>query len=129
VINRLDAAGALDLGRLQLAEFALSPTGYNERYGHARNPWNPGLCAGRLVVGLRRCRCRAPRDRLARYRYRRLAAHPGAMCGLIGLKPTWGLVPTDGVMPLAASLDCTGTAGAHRARCRATAVGDRGSRL
>ncbi|RYY68174.1 MAG: hypothetical protein EOO24_52470, partial [Comamonadaceae bacterium] len=40
-IARLDAAGALDLGRLQLAEFAMSPTGYNETLGHARNPWNP----------------------------------------------------------------------------------------
>jgi aspartyl-tRNA(Asn)/glutamyl-tRNA(Gln) amidotransferase subunit A len=108
VIERLDAAGALDLGRLQLAEFAMSPTGYNEYYGHALNPWNPAhvpggsssgsgvAVAARLVAGS------LGTDTGGSLR------HPGAMCGLVGLKPTWGLVPTDGVMPLAASLDCTG---------------------
>ena len=40
VIDRLNTAGALDIGRLQLAEFALSPTGYNEHEGHPLNPWN-----------------------------------------------------------------------------------------
>ena len=108
VIERLDAAGALDLGRLQLAEFAMSPTGYNEYNGHALNPWNPAhvpggsssgsgvAVAARLVAGS------LGTDTGGSLR------HPGAMCGLVGLKPTWGLVPTDGVMPLAASLDCTG---------------------
>ncbi|QDM18926.1 amidase [Tardiphaga sp. vice304] len=108
VIDRLDAAGALDLGRLQLAEFALSPTGYNEHNGHALNPWNPAhvpggsssgsgvAVAARLVAGS------LGTDTGGSLR------HPGAMCGLVGLKPTWGLVPTDGVMPLSASLDCTG---------------------
>jgi aspartyl-tRNA(Asn)/glutamyl-tRNA(Gln) amidotransferase subunit A len=108
VIRRLDGAGALDLGRLQLAEFAMSPTGYNEHYGHALNPWNlahvPGgsssgsgvAVAARLVAGS------LGTDTGGSLR------HPGAMCGLIGLKPTWGLIPTDGVMPLSASLDCTG---------------------
>ncbi|MGM4924685.1 amidase [Tardiphaga sp. 804_B3_N1_9] len=108
VIARLDAAGALDLGRLQLAEFAMSPTGYNESLGHASNPWNPAhvpggsssgsgvAVAARLVTGS------LGTDTGGSLR------HPGAMCGLIGLKPTWGLVPTDGVMPLSASLDCTG---------------------
>ncbi|MDB5632782.1 MAG: putative glutamyl-tRNA(Gln) amidotransferase [Tardiphaga sp.] len=108
VIERLDGAGALDLGRLQLAEFAMSPTGYNEYYGHALNPWNPAhvpggsssgsgvAVAARLVAGS------LGTDTGGSLR------HPGAMCGLVGLKPTWGLVPTDGVMPLSASLDCTG---------------------
>jgi aspartyl-tRNA(Asn)/glutamyl-tRNA(Gln) amidotransferase subunit A len=108
VVQRLDAAGALDLGRLQLAEFAMSPTGYNEHNGHALNPWNPAhvpggsssgsgvAVAARLVAGS------LGTDTGGSLR------HPGAMCGLVGLKPTWGLVPTDGVMPLSASLDCTG---------------------
>jgi aspartyl-tRNA(Asn)/glutamyl-tRNA(Gln) amidotransferase subunit A len=108
VMTRLDQAGALDLGRLHLAEFAMSPTGYNEHYGHALNPWNaaypPGgsssgsgaVVSARLVTGS------LGTDTGGSLR------HPGAMCGLVGLKPTWGLIPTDGVMPLAASLDCTG---------------------
>lgn len=108
VIERLDAAGAIDLGRLHLAEFAMSPTGYNEHCGHALNPWNgayvPGgsssgsavAVAARLVTGS------LGTDTGGSLR------HPGAMCGLVGLKPTWGLVPTTGVMPLSASLDCVG---------------------
>ncbi|MGM4895357.1 amidase [Tardiphaga sp. 839_C3_N1_4] len=108
VITRLDAAGALDLGRLQLAEFAMSPTGYNESLGHARNPWNPGHVPGGsssgsgVAVAARLATGSLGTDTGGSLR------HPGAMCGLIGLKPTWGLVPTDGVMPLSASLDCTG---------------------
>src|SRR3546814_2964485 len=39
-LTRLDAAGALDLGRLNMAEFAFGPTGHNYHYGHARNTWN-----------------------------------------------------------------------------------------
>lgn len=108
VIARLDAAGALDVGRLQLAEFAMSPTGYNESLGHARNPWNPDCVPGGsssgsgVAVAARLVTGSLGTDTGGSLR------HPGAMCGLIGLKPTWGLVPTDGVMPLSASLDCTG---------------------
>jgi aspartyl-tRNA(Asn)/glutamyl-tRNA(Gln) amidotransferase subunit A len=108
VITRLDAAGALDLGRLQLAEFAMSPTGYNEHYGHALNPWNPAHVPGGsssgsgVAVAARLVTASLGTDTGGSLR------HPGAMCGLVGLKPTWGLVPTDGVMPLSASLDCTG---------------------
>jgi aspartyl-tRNA(Asn)/glutamyl-tRNA(Gln) amidotransferase subunit A len=107
-IARLDAAGALDLGRLQLAEFAMSPTGYNESLGHARNPWNPAHVPGGsssgsgVAVAARLVTASLGTDTGGSLR------HPGAMCGLVGLKPTWGLVPTDGVMPLSASLDCSG---------------------
>ena len=40
VLTRLADAGAVNIGSLHMAEFAFSPTGYNEHYGHARNPWN-----------------------------------------------------------------------------------------
>lgn len=108
VLERLDASGALDLGRLHLAEFALSPTGYNAHYGHALNPWNPAHVPGGsssgsgVAVSARLVTASLGSDTGGSLR------HPGAMCGLIGLKPTWGLVPTDGVMPLSASLDCVG---------------------
>ena len=107
-IARLDAAGALDLGRLQLAEFAMSPTGFNESLGHARNPWNPAHVPGGsssgsgVAVAARLVTASLGTDTGGSLR------HPGAMCGLVGLKPTWGLVPIDGVMPLSASLDCAG---------------------
>ena len=63
VLERLDAAGALDLGGLNMAEFAVGPTGHNIHWGHCRNPWNPdhvtggsssgsgSAVAGRLVFG------------------------------------------------------------------------------
>ncbi|QUS38677.1 amidase [Tardiphaga alba] len=107
-VARLDSAGALDIGRLQLAEFAMSPTGYNESLGHALNPWNTAHVPGGsssgsgVAVAARFVTASLGTDTGGSLR------HPGAMCGLVGLKPTWGLVPTDGVMPLAASLDCSG---------------------
>lgn len=108
VIDRLAAAGAVNLGALHMAEFAFSPTGYNEHYGHARNPWNlahvPGgsssgsgaAVAARIVFGS------LGTDTGGSLR------HPAAMCGLTGLKPTVTRVSRAGVMPLSHSLDCVG---------------------
>jgi aspartyl-tRNA(Asn)/glutamyl-tRNA(Gln) amidotransferase subunit A len=108
VLERLSAAGAVNLGALHMAEFAFSPTGYNEHYGHARNPWNtahvPGgsssgsgaAVAARIVFGS------LGTDTGGSLR------HPAAMCGLTGLKPTLTRVSRAGVMPLSHSLDCVG---------------------
>jgi aspartyl-tRNA(Asn)/glutamyl-tRNA(Gln) amidotransferase subunit A len=108
VLQRLDHAGAIDLGSLHLSEFAYSPTGYNKHFGHARNPWNldhvpggsssgPGAAvAGRLVYGS------MATDSGGSIR------HPAAMCGVVGLKPTQGRVSRAGVGPLSFSLDCIG---------------------
>jgi aspartyl-tRNA(Asn)/glutamyl-tRNA(Gln) amidotransferase subunit A len=46
VLQRLDAAGAIDLGSLNMAEFAVYPTGQNIHYGDCRNPWNTGRIPG-----------------------------------------------------------------------------------
>src|SRR5262249_56025761 len=46
VLARLDQAGAVDLGALNMAEFAAGPTGHNEHFGHCRNPFNPAHLTG-----------------------------------------------------------------------------------
>jgi aspartyl-tRNA(Asn)/glutamyl-tRNA(Gln) amidotransferase subunit A len=108
VLDRLDTAGALDLGTLHMAEFALSPTGYNEPYGHACNPWNTehvtgGSSSGSgAAVAARIVSASLGSDTGGSIR------HPAAMCGLTGLKPTWSRVSRANAMPLSWSLDCVG---------------------
>ena len=46
VIDELDRAGQVNLGALHMAEFAMSPTGFNGHYGHGLNPWNPDYPCG-----------------------------------------------------------------------------------
>ncbi len=41
VLKRLDRAGAVEIGRLAMVEFAMGPHGYNPNYPQCRNPWNP----------------------------------------------------------------------------------------
>lgn len=107
-LERLDAAGAVDLGTLHLAEFALSPTGYNIHYGHGRNPWSLDHCSGGsssgsgAAVAARLVPAALGSDTGGSIR------HPSAMCGLTGVKPTHGLVPLAGAMPLSPSLDTIG---------------------
>jgi aspartyl-tRNA(Asn)/glutamyl-tRNA(Gln) amidotransferase subunit A len=91
-----------------MAEFAFSPTGYNEHYGHARNPWNPAYVPGGSSSG-------SGVAVAARIVFGSLGTdtggslrHPAAMCGLTGLKPTLTRVSRAGVMPLSHSLDCVG---------------------
>ncbi len=108
VIARLERAGAINAGSLALAEFALSPTGYNEYYGHGRNPWDPDHCSGGsshgsgIAVAARLVYGSLGSDTGGSIRY------PAAMCGVTGLKTTFGRVPRTGVMPLAWSLDTIG---------------------
>jgi len=45
-LERLDTAGAIQFGVLNMTEFALGPTGHNWHYGHCRNPWNPERITG-----------------------------------------------------------------------------------
>ena len=107
-LTRLDEAGAIDLGLLQMAEFAMSPTGFNAHHGHVRNPWNTDDCSGGSSSG-------SGAAVAARLTYASLGTdtggsirHPAAMCGVTGLKPSWSRVSSFGVMPLSRSLDCVG---------------------
>src|SRR3954471_13725394 len=103
VLTRLADAGAINIGSLHMAEFAFSPTGYNEHYGHARNPWDTAHVPGGSSSG-------SGAAVAARIVYGSLGTdtggsirHPAAMCGVTGLKPTVTRVSRAGAMPLSFS--------------------------
>ena len=108
VLERLDAAGFADLGRLNMSEFAYGPTGHNEHFGDCRNPWNPDCITGGSSSG-------SGAAVAARLVFGALGSDtggsvrlPAAACGITGLKTTWGRVPLRGAMPLSPSLDTIG---------------------
>jgi aspartyl-tRNA(Asn)/glutamyl-tRNA(Gln) amidotransferase subunit A len=108
VLTRLGDAGGIDLGRLNMAEFAMGPTGHNEHYGRCRNPWNPDYITGgsssgsgaAVAAGLVFAALGSDTGGSVRL--------PAAACGVVGIKPTLGRVSRHGTMPLSHSLDCIG---------------------
>jgi len=108
VVEKLDASGAIQIGTLNMTEFAYGPTGQNAFLGDARNPWNPahitgGSSSGSAVSTATRTVFGAlGSDTAASVRI------PSAMCGVTGMKTTHGLVSRAGCMPLSASLDTIG---------------------
>jgi aspartyl-tRNA(Asn)/glutamyl-tRNA(Gln) amidotransferase subunit A len=108
VLRRLDAAGALDLGTLNMAEWAGGATGHNPWFGDTCNPWNPEFASGGSSSG-------AGAAVAARMVFAALGSDtggsirlPASMCGIAGLKPTSGAVSRHGVMPRAWTLDVVG---------------------
>lgn len=107
-VRRLREAGAVIVGKTRTHEFAWGITMRNERLGPARNPWNPertpgGSSGGSAVaVAAGMVPLAAGTDTGGSIRL------PAGLCGVIGHKPTWGLVPLDGVWPLAPSFDHAG---------------------
>ena len=108
VLERLDAAGAIQFGVLNLTEFALGPTGHNWHYGHCRNPWNVERIPGGSSSG-------AAASVAARANFAALGSDtggsirlPAAFCGISAIKPTYGRVSRAGAMPLSFSLDTVG---------------------
>jgi aspartyl-tRNA(Asn)/glutamyl-tRNA(Gln) amidotransferase subunit A len=108
VAERLDAAGAIWLGNLNMSEFAASPTGHNVHYGHCRNPWDRDSITGgsssgsAAAVAARACFGAVGSDTGGSVRL------PAALCGVVGLKPTYGLISRYGALPRCWSLDTIG---------------------
>jgi aspartyl-tRNA(Asn)/glutamyl-tRNA(Gln) amidotransferase subunit A len=107
-LQRFEGAGGILMGALNMSEFALGPTGHNATFGHCRNPWDPLRIAGGSSSG-------AGAAVAAGIVYGALGSDtggsiriPAACCGVVGLKPTQGLISPIGAMPLAPSLDCIG---------------------
>ena len=108
VVERMQAAGAIWLGTLNMSEFAGNPTGHNEHFGDCRNAWNPKHVSGGsssgsgVAVAARACFGALGSDTGGSIR------HPAAFNGVVGLKPTWGRVSRFGVLPRSWSLDTVG---------------------
>jgi aspartyl-tRNA(Asn)/glutamyl-tRNA(Gln) amidotransferase subunit A len=108
VVRRLVEAGAVVLGKTNLHECAFGFTGENPHFGDCKNPWNPERIAGgsssgsAAAVALGICPFALGSDTGGSIR------HPSALCGLVGLKPTYGRVSRAGGVPLSWTLDHIG---------------------
>ncbi len=109
VVRRLAHAGANFLGKTNLHEFAYGATGENEIYGTCPNPYDRQRLAGgsssgsAAALGFGLCAATLGTDTGGSVRA------PAALCGLVGFKPTFGRVSTEGVIPFSWSLDHVGT--------------------
>jgi aspartyl-tRNA(Asn)/glutamyl-tRNA(Gln) amidotransferase subunit A len=110
-VERLVAAGAVVVGKANLHEFAWGVTSQNPWYGTVQNPRHPGRTTGgssggnaaALAAGL--CDIGIGTDTGCSIRL------PASCCGVVGLKPSWGRIPVDGVFPLCPSFDTVGPLG------------------
>jgi aspartyl-tRNA(Asn)/glutamyl-tRNA(Gln) amidotransferase subunit A len=108
VVRRLKDAGAVLLGKQTLHEFAYGGSSMVSHYGEVHNPWDPACIAGgssggsaaSVAAGL--CYGAIGTDTAGSVR------EPAALCGVVGLKPTYGRVSVRGVIPLSLSLDHVG---------------------
>jgi aspartyl-tRNA(Asn)/glutamyl-tRNA(Gln) amidotransferase subunit A len=108
VLKRLDDAGAVDMGTLNMAEFAQNPTGHNRHFGDCHNPFGLAHCTGGSSSG-------SGAGVAARFFFAALGSDtggsirlPASLCGVTGLKATQTRVPRTGVMPLSFSADNVG---------------------
>lgn len=111
VAARLKAAGAIILGKLNMNEIGINPIGLNPWHGPARNPWNRNHITGGsssasgAIVAAGLCPLSIGADGGGSIRI------PAALCGIVGLKATWGRIPETGVPPLCWSVGHVGPMG------------------
>jgi aspartyl-tRNA(Asn)/glutamyl-tRNA(Gln) amidotransferase subunit A len=107
-VAKLRAAGAIIVGKTNLNEFACGVTTTNAHYGDTNNPWDPsripggssGGSAAAVAAGF--CTMATGTDTGGSIRI------PAALCGIVGLKPTYGRISTQGIMPLSWEQDHPG---------------------
>jgi len=110
VIQRLQAAGAVVLGRTNMTEFAYSGLGINPHYGTPQNPWD--RATGRIPGGSSSGAAVSVTDGMAAAAIGSDTGGsvriPAALCGLTGFKPTARRIPLAGTLPLAPQMDSIG---------------------
>jgi aspartyl-tRNA(Asn)/glutamyl-tRNA(Gln) amidotransferase subunit A len=107
-VVRLEAAGYANVGKANLHEFAYGITSHNPHFGDVPNPLHPGRTAGGSSSGCAAALAAGMADAALGSDSGGSIRIPSACCGLVGFKPSHGLVPLDGCFPLAPSFDHVG---------------------
>jgi len=107
-VRRLEDAGYATVGKANLHEFAYGVTSENPHFGTVPNPAAPGRIAGGSSGGSAAALAAGLADAALGTDSGGSIRIPAACCGVVGFKPTYGLVPLDGCFPLAPSFDHAG---------------------
>ena len=118
-VLRLEAAGYATVGKANLHEFAYGTTSENPHFGTVPNPRFPGRVAGGSSGGSAAAIAAGLADAALGTDSGGSIRIPAACCGVVGFKPSYGLVPLDGCFPLAPSFDHAGPIGPDVASCEA----------
>jgi aspartyl-tRNA(Asn)/glutamyl-tRNA(Gln) amidotransferase subunit A len=116
-VRRLEDAGYANVGKANLHEFAYGVTSMNPHFGWVPNPAAPGRTAGGSSGGSAAALAARQADAALGTDTGGSIRIPAAFCGIVGFKPSFGLVPLDGCWPLAPSYDHAGPMARDVAAC------------